>query len=478
MELLTLLATACCLLLAAVALRRSTRRAHARRTLHRVRDAAVAHRALNKNADAFLDRAEGFFPVVLGTGLRRAERNETIVTASHGPHWRALRCNLSADVLHPSRVASLAPLQQEAAQALVAGLFAKVQGEAASVVIRGDLNRAAFSLLARMCFGDGVDGHCVESMEREMLDLLATVGELIPVVDGSWLPQLLYRRQLTHLMGALGRQKLMYLPLIDARRRPESRVYRGGGVAYPYVDSLLDLRVPNGEGGGRRALRDDELVCLVSEFLGSGSGSTVACVEWTLAHLVDRPEVQDKLRREIDGTDGGAVTIKSLRRGMPYLNAVVLESLRMHPAAPFMMRGTHGDGAGVMGATTVPNGDGLMVQFVLGDIGRDSKVWTDPDEFRPERFLAGGEAEGVGPLPGPKEVRMLPFGIGHRHCPGTSFAMLQVKCFLAALVREFEWADDDCGSTAGGVDMTELDVFFKVMKKPLSARVMRRSSVK
>ena len=65
-------------------------------------------------------------------------------------------------------------------------------------------------------------------------------------------------------------------------------------------------------------------MCLVSEFLGSGSGSTVACVEWTLAHLVDRPEVQDKLRREIDGTDGGAVTIKSLRRGMPYLNAVVL----------------------------------------------------------------------------------------------------------------------------------------------------------
>jgi cytochrome P450 len=44
----------------------------------------------------------------------------------------------------------------------------------------------------------------------------------------------------------------------------------------------------------RRSLRDDELVSLVSEFLGAGSGSVVACLEWTLAHLVDQPDVQDK----------------------------------------------------------------------------------------------------------------------------------------------------------------------------------------
>uniref|UniRef100_A0ACD5UV89 Uncharacterized protein n=1 Tax=Avena sativa TaxID=4498 RepID=A0ACD5UV89_AVESA len=323
-----------------------------------------------------------------------------------------------------------------------------------------------------MCFGDGVEERRVRSMERVIQELFDTVGELIPVLDGSWLSQLVHWRKLRRLMGFLTRQTELYLPLIEARRSQHgSRLC--GGVASPYVDSLLALRIPSDDDAGGRALRDDELISLVSEFLGSGSGSLVACVEWTLAHLIGTPEVQSKLRREIDGhTIDGVLSAKRLRTGMPYMHAVVLESLRMQPPAPHVMRGVHGDGAvaAVGGSPTAVSADGLRVQFVLSDIGRDRKAWTDPDEFRPERFLGGGEAEGVGPYPGPKEIRMMPFGTAQRHCPGTSFAMLQIKCFLAMLVREFEWAD--CG--AGGVDMTERDGFFKVMKTPLSARLTRR----
>jgi cytochrome P450 len=456
----------------AVVLRRSTRRARAKKTLHQVRDAAMAHHALNENADAFTNRPAGIFPAILGTGRRRGERNETIVTAPHGAHWRSLRCNLTAGILHPSRIASLAPLQQEASQTLLAVLSAKIQGEA-SVVIRADINAATFSMVARMCFGDNVDVLHVRYMEAVMHDLLDTVGGLIPVFDGSWLAQLVHWRQLRRLMGFLGRQTELYLPLIEARRQPSSRACCGR-VPYPYVDSLLDLRIPDASGGGRRVLRNDELVSLLSEFLGAGSGSIMACLEWTLAHLIGRPEVQVKLRSEIDGeTNHNVVSNKSLRSSMPYMHAVVLESLRMHPPAPFILRGVHGDRAEAIGARA-PAADALRVQFVLGDIGRDSKTWTDPDEFRPERFLAGGEAEGVGPYPGTKEVRMMPFGTAHRHCPGTSLAMLQIKCLLAMLVREFEWAPspEQCGP--GGIDMTEHDGFFKVMKKPLCARVTRR----
>ena len=144
----------------------------------------------------------------------------------------------------------------------------------------------------------------------------------------------------------------------------------------------------------------------------------------------------------------------------------------MHPPVPFVLRGVHGEGAAAVGVTAAVPADGLRVQFNAGKIGRDDKAWTDPDEFRPERFLGGGEAEGVGPMPGPKEIRMMPFGAAHRHCPGTNLAMVHIKCFLilAALVREFEWAP-----SAGGVDLTELNGFFKVMKKPLLARVRRRA---
>lgn len=110
----------------------------------------------------------------------------------------------------------------------------------------------------------------------------------------------------------------------------------------------------------------------------------------------------------------------------------------------------------------------------MGDIGRDPKAWAAPGEFRPERFLPGGEAEGVGPLPGPnnREIRMMPFGAGPRYCPGMGLAMLHVKCFLSAMVREFRWAPpSSSSSSAAAVDLTELDGMFKVMKTPLRARV-------
>ncbi|XP_037432799.1 cytochrome P450 89A2-like [Triticum dicoccoides] len=407
--------------------------------------------------------------------LLAGERNETITTASYGPHWRALRCNLTADVLHPSRLASLAPMQREATRALLADVSARAQlGE---VAVRGPVNAAVFGLVARLCFGDGVEGPHVRAMERVMQELVLTVGEISAVFDGTWLARLVYRRQLRRLVGFIGRQTELYLPLIEARRKHKSRSFRSGDdIFHSYVDSLLGLGIPSDAADDvRRALRDDELVVLVSEFLGTGTGSVVACVEWALAHLIDQPEVQSKpykLRREIDGE--AVLSSKSLR-GMPYLHAVVLECLRMHPPVPFALRGAHGEGAKVVPSAQSPvPANGLRVQFNLGDIGRDRKAWTDPDEFRPERFLAGGEAEGIGPSPGLKEIRMMPFGAAHRHCPGMSMGMLHIKCFLAAMVREFEWAPSAEDRGRGGIDMMELDGLFKVMKRPLSACVTPR----
>ncbi|KAM0928713.1 hypothetical protein ACQ4PT_002652 [Festuca glaucescens] len=146
----------------------------------------------------------------------------------------------------------------------------------------------------------------------------------------------------------------------------------------------------------------------------------------------------------------------------------------MHPPAPVALRHVQADAAAtamlVGGGTTVPANSDLIVLFLLGDIGRDVKTWKDPDEFRPERFLPGGEAESVGPLPGRKETRMMPFGAGHRFCPGVGLAMVIIKSFLAALVREFEWEPP-----TDAIDLTELDGFLKTMRKPHSARLTRRT---
>jgi cytochrome P450 len=109
------------------------------------------------------------------------------------------------------------------------------------------------------------------------------------------------------------------------------------------------------------------------------------------------------------------------------------------------------------------------VNFSVADVSLDEAVWDRPEEFRPERFVNGGEGVGVD-LTGSRDIQMMPFGAGRRICPGLALALLHLECFVATLVREFEWEP-----VAGvGVDLAERPEFTVTMERPLRARVARR----
>jgi cytochrome P450 len=119
-----------------------------------------------------------------------------------------------------------------------------------------------------------------------------------------------------------------------------------------------------------------------------GRGKLVASLEWALAHLVDKPEVQEKVHREVDAE--AAVSLSLGGAAMPYLHAIVLETLRMHPPLPVIPRHVQANtAAGVLGGTAVPPGD-LYVNFAVADMGRDNKTWTNPDKFQPGPALTHG----------------------------------------------------------------------------------------
>ncbi|XP_048553971.1 cytochrome P450 89A2-like [Triticum urartu] len=433
-----------------------------------ISDRAVARRALMDHADAFCNRPLNLFPVALVSGRRRSH-SDNLTSVPYGPRWRALRCTLNAAVLHPSRLGHTDPLRLEAMDALIADLRVRCGGE---IVVRDILNAAVFPLVARMCFGSGMD----EGHVRAMRDLLQA---FVLAVDGSKdfasskTAKLLHWRRWRRFLAFRGKQAELFLPLVNARRNANRHLKLSGGLP-AYLDHLLDARVPvdddTADGKALRLLTDDELVSLLSEFLGAGPGTVVSSMEWTLAHLVLQPEVQNSIRREVDAVEGALSEARV--RQMKYMRAVVLESLRLHPPIPVLLRDVPDQAvAGILGCAiaAVPT-EGMRAHFNLGEIGRDKNAWTEPDAFHPERFLAGGEGEGVGLVPGPKEIKMMPFGAGRRACPGGGLATMHVKSFVAALVREFEWAPP----AGGGVDLTELDGFFKVMKRPLPARVTRR----
>ncbi|TKW26752.1 hypothetical protein SEVIR_3G211100v4 [Setaria viridis] len=422
-------------------------------------DSAVAVDALVRRADAFSDRpAGGGATTIISNG-----RLQIITTVPYGPHWVALRRNLTSEAFHPVRgLARAAPHRARALAALVAGIAARSAGGGGAVPVRECLYAALFALNAATCFGDGVDGALVEAMRAAQQEFLRILPSFRVFATFEKVARLLYRDRWKQLVHSRRRQEELYLPLIRARQ--EWRCTGGtttAAAAASYVDTLLNLEVPDeGNPHGRRKLSDGEMVGLVSEYLGASTGTVLAVLEWTLANLVLRPDIQSRLRGEVEAAGGEACA---------YLRAVVMESLRRHPPVPSVQR--HMSRDVVVGSTTVARG--TLVNFSLEEIGRDSKIWTSPEEFIPDRFMPGGEGEGVRLTIGTKEaakVMMMPFGAGRRICPGMGYATLHMEYFLANLVTAFEWHPVE----GEAVDLKADHGFFTTMCNPLHARVVPR----
>uniref|UniRef100_A0A453JDS8 Cytochrome P450 89A2 n=1 Tax=Aegilops tauschii subsp. strangulata TaxID=200361 RepID=A0A453JDS8_AEGTS len=428
-----------------------------------VADRRVAHALLVERGAALADRPY----LVINSGC-------TVSGASYGPAWRLLRRHLVSETLHPSRARLFAPARAWARRVLLDKLREREPGpDGGGVLVMDAFRHAMFFLLALMCFGEKLDEAAVRAVGAAQRDWLMFAARKTSVF--AFFPAItkrLFRGRLKTALALRRRQKEIFLPLIDARRERKKQQMQIKPVPteedttleHSYVDTLLDIKLP-GEAESSRALTDDEMVSLCSEFLNAGTDTTSTALEWIMAELTKNPRVQEKLYHEItkaqqqrgDGDDEEVSEEET--HGMPYLKAVVLEGLRKHPPGHFVLPHRAAEDMEV-GGYLIPKG--ASVNFMVAEMGRDEREWERPMEFVPERFLPGGDGEGVD-VTGSREIRMMPFGVGRRICAGLGVAMLHLEYLVAKLVKEFEWQE-----VAGDeVDLTEKPEFTVVMAKPL-----------
>jgi cytochrome P450 len=430
-----------------------------------VADRDVARHVLVQRGAAFADR-----PPANATTRIFSDDLHTITSAAYGPLWRVLRGNLTAKVLHPSCLRRYAVARRRAVAGLIAGISRQMMREDQGVVVVEELlHGAMFHVLASMCFGDGLDDGVVAAIAALQREFLTSVVGFQVFGAFPAVTKLVYRRRFERMLSIRRRQNELFVPLIRARKA--WRDSAGDGEDFQeecYADSLLGLRIP--ENGGTRNLTEGEMACLCSELLASGTDSTVAVMQWAMANLVARPEIQAKLRAEIDhviaGAGAAAVEEEHLQQ-MPYLRAVVLEALRRHPPGRFMLPHAATEAGATLDGFDVPRH--ASVNFTLTGMAWDGEVWPEPKRFRPERFLPGGEGEDLD-LTGRKEIKMMPFSAGRRMCPGMEMALMHLEYFVANLVRELEWKE----VPGEPVDFTERLEMSLVMKRPLRAIVVPR----
>ena len=204
---------------------------------------------------------------------------------------------------------------------------------------------------------------------------------------------------------------------------------------------------------------------MLQDLFVAGLDTTSATIEWVMAELLHNPEKLSKTKRELEQVFGetGFEPEDSTISKLTYLQAVVKETLRLHPTAPILIHKSVSE-VDICGFH-VPKDAQVLVN--VWSMGRDSDTWADPDSFVPERFL-DNEKDFRG-----EDHGFIPFGSGRRMCPGVALANRIVHTVLASLLYHFDWKLAD-GEKSEDMDMTEKFSITLHKVKPLKTIPIRK----
>ncbi|KAJ4731189.1 Cytochrome P450 [Rhynchospora pubera] len=332
--------------------------------------------------------------------------------APSGTYWRMLRRIASTHLFAPRRIAAHESGRQYDCDVMLQGIKSEMACTG-SVKLRYHLQGAALNNIMGSVFGkrydlskENADAEVLKQMVREGFDLLGAFNwsDHLP-----WLAKFFDPSRVQKRCGDLvPRVRKLVAKIID-----EHRLARDGNEMQlcdkaDFVDVLLSLE-------GDEQLSEDDMVAVLWEMIFRGTDTTALLTEWVMAELILHPTVQSKLRTEIDSIVGstGTVSDADVAR-MPYLQAVVKETLRMHPPGPLLSWARLStDDVQLSNGMVVPAGTTAMVN--MWAITHDSSIWPNSDKFDPTRFIVPG---GVDVDIRGGDLRLAPFGAGRRVCPG------------------------------------------------------------
>ncbi|MDQ8043782.1 MAG: cytochrome P450 [Solirubrobacteraceae bacterium] len=194
--------------------------------------------------------------------------------------------------------------------------------------------------------------------------------------------------------------------LLDAEISRRRASGDDGGDRPDVLSMLLAARDEDGHPLETGYLRDQLITLLVA-----GHETTATSLAWAVERIARHPDLQDRLAAEaLDGRSS-------------LIDATIKETLRARPALPIFMREVL-EPVEIGGYRYEP---GALVGGAAIALHRRPDLYPDPDAFRPDRFL-GDDAPGT--------YEWVPFGGGLRRCVGASFALLEMRVILAALLAE------------------------------------------
>ncbi|CAH8386880.1 unnamed protein product [Eruca vesicaria subsp. sativa] len=353
-----------------------------------------------------------------------------IGSAPYGEYWRKTRSVFVTHLLSNKLVQSFRDVRQEEVNLLME----KIRKSNSLPVNLSELfSRLTNDVVSRVALGKKYGGTGIDLKElTERLLRLAgafTVGTFVP-----WLAWIDWIRGLDRQRAKTKKEfDEIYEKVIQDHEDKD-------GHGTDFVDVLLAIQ--RDKSIGLEINRMHIKAIIVDAFVG-GTDSSSTLLEWEMTELLRHPNCLKRLQEEVRTVckDRSSVSEDDIK-DMKYLNAVLKETLRLHPSIPLMVPHETIEDVNLRGYH-IPAG--TMVMINAWAIGREAATWgPDAESFRPERHL-NSSADFRG-----QDFELIPFGAGRRMCPGMSFAVVLNELALANLMLGFDWESTK--------DQTETDV--------------------
>lgn len=337
---------------------------------------------------------------------------------SEGDLWKHQR-KLMSQAFTPKRIRTYGDTMAR----VTAGALHYREGEV--VNIHAEMSRITMEVVAAVLFGATI-GPREFALVGKSMDTLNTYYANSPeavLILPRWVPTPLNLR----VNAAVERLDGLIYSIIAKRRASRSGQRASDTAATDDQRDLLDVLLGAQDDGGEvmsdQQLRDEAMTLFLA-----GHETTALALAHTFYLLSKHPEVEQRLRAELDTVLGDRLPNAEDMKQLVYTERVLKESMRLYP--PAWTTGRQANEDVTIGGYRIPKGAQILIsQWV---VHRDRRFYPDPEAFDPDRW----EPERAKIIP---RYAYFPFGGGPRICIGNHFAMLEATLILAIVLRRFHF---------------------------------------
>lgn len=268
------------------------------------------------------------------------------------------------------------------------------------------MRRLAFEIIATFLFSE----------QRKQIDLTWLSGQFSIWTNGMF--NLPVNLPFTGFGKAIRAKQTMVATLtdiIEKRRKNPTR-------EYDILNAMLEARDETGQSLSTETIVDD-----LQLLLFAGHDTTVSVITNMMMLLAQHPHVLTRAREELAAfSDDELCNLEKLKE-LPYLDAIIMETMRMIPPVGGVFRQTTVDTE--YGGYRIPKGHAVTITPAATH--SDPKLWDAPEKFEPERFLRNEHKR--------EPFQHIPFGGGPRLCLGQNFAMIEMRIILSTAIRHYTW---------------------------------------